>query len=99
MTAKGAKIADHLNATGIITFALLAKTELSVILRGVRLIGIDSVEAKREKKIAAWEKVAGDFKIDNLDSLTTEISLEGIKEAYEALLAGKAVGRYLVKIS
>ena len=69
------------------------------ILRGVRLIGIDSVEAKREKKIAAWEKVAGDFKIDNLDSLTTEISLEGIKEAYEALLAGKAVGRYLVKIS
>lgn len=69
------------------------------ILRGVRLIGIDSVEAKREKKIAAWEKVAGDFKIDNLDSLTTEISLEGIKKAYEALLAGKAVGRYLVKIS
>jgi acrylyl-CoA reductase (NADPH) len=68
------------------------------ILRGVRLIGIDSVEAKREKKIAAWEKVAGDFKIDNLDNLTTEITLEGIKEAYEALLAGKAVGRYLVKI-
>ena len=69
------------------------------ILRGVRLIGIDSVEAKREKKIAAWKKVASDFKIGNLDSLTTEISLEGIKEAYEALLAGKAVGRYLVKIS
>jgi putative YhdH/YhfP family quinone oxidoreductase len=68
------------------------------ILRGVRLIGIDSVEAKREKKIAAWEKVAGDFKIDNLDNLTNEITLEGIKEAYEALLAGKAVGRYLVKI-
>lgn len=69
------------------------------ILRGVRLIGIDSVEAKREKKIAAWEKVAGDFKIDTLEKLTTEISLEGIKEAYEALLAGKAVGRYVVKIS
>ncbi|WP_121626675.1 YhdH/YhfP family quinone oxidoreductase [Poseidonibacter antarcticus] len=68
------------------------------ILRGVRLIGIDSVEAKREKKIAAWEKVAGDFKIDTLENLTNEISLDGIKEAYEALLAGKAVGRYLVKI-
>lgn len=68
------------------------------ILRGVRLIGIDSVECKREKKEAAWKKIAGDFKIDSLESLTTEIGLDGIKEAYANLLAGKAVGRYLVKI-
>lgn len=68
------------------------------ILRGVRLIGIDSVEAKLEKKIKAWEKIASDFKIDNLDNLTNEITLDEIKEAYEALLAGKAVGRYLVKL-
>ncbi len=68
------------------------------ILRGVRLIGIDSVEAKLEKKIHAWEKIAGDFKIDNLDNLTNEITLDEVKEAYEALLAGKAVGRYLVKL-
>ncbi|WP_421715664.1 YhdH/YhfP family quinone oxidoreductase [Arcobacter arenosus] len=67
------------------------------ILRGVRLIGIDSVEAKLEKKIAAWEKIAGDFKIDSLDNLTNEISLDEVKAAYTALLAGKAVGRYLVK--
>eukprot|EP01155_Anaeramoeba_flamelloides_P017166 Anaeramoba_flamelloidesa566846_185.p1 GENE.a566846_185~~a566846_185.p1 ORF type:complete len:325 (+),score=10.20 a566846_185:77-1051(+) len=68
------------------------------ILRGVRLVGIDSVECKIEKKAAAWEKIAGDFKIDSLDSLTSEIGLDDIKEAYEKLLAGKAVGRYLVKI-
>lgn len=68
------------------------------ILRGVRLIGIDSVECKIEKKIAAWVKIADEFKIDTLDDLTNEITLEEIKEAYKALLAGKAVGRYLVKI-
>lgn len=68
------------------------------ILRGVRLIGIDSVEAKIDKKIAAWEKVAGDFKINSLEELTTEIILEEVSSAYEALLAGKAVGRYVVKI-
>lgn len=67
------------------------------ILRGVRLIGIDSVECKLEKKQAAWEKIAGDFKIDSLNELTNEISLDEIKKAYQALLAGKAVGRYLVK--
>lgn len=68
------------------------------ILRGVRLIGIDSVECKREKKIAAWEKIASDFKIDTLNELTNEIGLEEIKSSYEKILAGKSVGRYLVKI-
>jgi len=68
------------------------------ILRGVRLIGIDSVECKIEKKIAVWEKVASDFKIDSLEALTNEISLDELPVAYKALLDGKAVGRYLVKI-
>ncbi len=76
----------------------LATNVFPFILRGVRLIGIDSVECKREKKIAAWEKIASDFKINTLEDLTNEISLDEIKEAYDALLAGKAVGRYLVKI-
>lgn len=67
------------------------------ILRGVRLIGIDSVEAKLDKKTAAWEKIADDFKIETLKDLTTKISLDEIKDAYSKLLDGKAVGRYLVK--
>lgn len=69
------------------------------ILRGVRLIGIDSVECKIEKKIAAWEKIAGDFKINTLNELTNEITIDEIKDAYSKLLNGEAVGRYLVKIS
>ena len=68
------------------------------ILRGVRLIGIDSVECKLEKKQKAWKRISGKWKIDTLTNLTTEITLNGIKEAYEKLLSGKAVGRYVVKI-
>ena len=68
------------------------------ILRGVRLIGIDSVECKIEKKIAAWEKIANEFKITTLEKLTTEITLEQIKEVYASMLAGKVSGRFLVKI-
>lgn len=68
------------------------------ILRGVRLIGIDSVECKLEKKQAAWEKVATKWKIDTLNSITNEIGLDEIKKAYDLLLAGRAVGRYVVKI-
>ena len=68
------------------------------ILRGVRLIGIDSVECKLAKKQAAWEKIASKWKVDTLDSITNEISLEEVKDAYSLLLAGRAVGRYVVKI-
>lgn len=68
------------------------------ILRGARLIGIDSVECKKDKKEAAWIRLANEFKVTHLDKLTTEISLDEIKEVHEKLLAGNAVGRYLVKI-
>ena len=68
------------------------------ILRGVRLIGIDSVECKLEKKQACWEKLASRWKINTLDTIVNEISLKEIKTAYEHLLSGKAVGRYVVKI-
>jgi len=68
------------------------------ILRGVRLIGIDSVECKIEKKIAVWNKLADEFSIDSLSEITNEISLEKLPEAYKVLLDGKAVGRYVVKI-
>jgi len=68
------------------------------ILRGVRLIGIDSVECKIQKKQLAWKKLASKWKIDTLDNIINEISLDEIKDAYELLLSGKAVGRYVVKI-
>jgi len=68
------------------------------ILRGARLIGIDSVECKIDKKLAVWNKLANEFSIDSLTEITNEILLEDLPEAYQSLLDGKAVGRYVVKI-
>jgi len=68
------------------------------ILRGVRLIGIDSVECKLSKKQAAWNKLADEWKIDSLTSITNEITLEDIKATYQLMLEGQSVGRYVVKI-
>ena len=68
------------------------------ILRGVRLIGIESVAASLAKKTQAWEKIASDFKINALEKLVNEISLNEIQHAYKEILAAKAVGRYLVKL-
>ncbi len=68
------------------------------ILRGVRLIGIDSVEIPLEKKEKIWEKIAKEYKNSNLEKLTSQITLDEIKDAYEKILTSKATGRYLVKI-
>ncbi len=68
------------------------------ILRGIRLIGIDSVEISLEKKEKIWQKIAKEYKVENLNSLVTQISFEEIKEAYNKILNSQAVGRYLLKI-
>lgn len=68
------------------------------ILRGIRLIGIDSVECTLSKKQAAWKKLSSKWQVDTLTNITQEIGLDGIKPIYNLLLSGKAVGRYVVKI-
>ncbi len=83
---------------GLISSHELNTNVFPFILRGVRLIGIDSVECKLEKKQAAWEKLASRWKINSLNTIVNEITLDEIKTAYENLLSGKAVGRYVVKI-
>ncbi|SNV22737.1 hypothetical protein [Aliarcobacter butzleri] len=45
-----------------------------------------------------WEKLASTWKIDNLKEITTEITLNEIKEVCQKLLSGEVTGRYIVKI-
>jgi putative YhdH/YhfP family quinone oxidoreductase len=68
------------------------------ILRGVRLIGIDSVECSLEKKEHIWKKLANEWKIENLDSIGKIISIDEIEENYQTILQGKVVGRVVVKL-
>ncbi len=84
---------------GLTASAILNTNVYPFILRGARLIGIDSVECKLEKKEAAWEKLAGYWSVDCLENIIKEISLDEIKDVYSKLLDGKASGRYVVKIA
>jgi acrylyl-CoA reductase (NADPH) len=83
-------------ASGLTAGTELALTVLPFILRGVRLIGIDSVNAPMDKRVGIWERLAGAFKPDQLDTLYTEIPLGRIPEAAASLLAGQSRGRILV---
>jgi len=60
--------------------------------------GFESDEASLDKKTQVWEKIANEFKINTLNELVDEISLDEIQQAYQKILQAKAVGRYLVKL-
>nr|WP_314625803.1 MDR family oxidoreductase [uncultured Noviherbaspirillum sp.] len=69
------------------------------ILRGVRLIGIDSVMAPRERRVAAWNRLASDLDPAKLDAITREITLaEALAQAPE-IIAGKVRGRLVVNVN
>lgn len=68
------------------------------ILRGVRLLGIDSVMAPKEVRVAAWNRLATDLESSVLDAMTTEIALDGVIAAAPDLLAGEIQGRLVIRI-
>jgi acrylyl-CoA reductase (NADPH) len=69
------------------------------ILRGVRLIGIDSVMAPKEKRLAAWQKLATDLDQEKLAAITHEIGLSDAIEYAHRLLEGKVRGRLVVNVN
>lgn len=74
-------------------------TVLPFILRGINLLGINSVDLPKEKQIAIWERIGNDLKPEDLEGfIDHEVSLEELPEAFEQIVAGKMKGRILVKV-
>lgn len=71
---------------------------LPFILRGVNLLGVDSVEIPLITKASMWDKLSLQWKLPNLDDLAREISLQELPQAIEKILAGQQVGRVLVRL-
>jgi len=69
------------------------------ILRGVSLIGIDSVMCPKEKRLEAWRRLGQDLELSKLENITNEIGLSGIIQAADDLLSGKIRGRIVVDVN
>jgi acrylyl-CoA reductase (NADPH) len=69
------------------------------ILRGVKLIGIDSAMAPRAKREAAWARLAHDLDAEKLAKITQEISLAEALVKAPDMLAGKVRGRLVVNVN
>ncbi|MGN2639918.1 acrylyl-CoA reductase (NADPH) [Nocardia takedensis] len=77
----------------------LPGTVAPFILRGVTLLGIDSVMAPTPRRVRAWERLARDLDPTLLDTIATEISLGEAVAAADRLIDGAVRGRYVVDVN
>lgn len=68
------------------------------ILRGVRLIGVDSAKCGGEPRQKIWNCLADEWKLNNLEDLAQVITLDELDEAIQAMLAGESKGRKVVAL-
>ena len=87
-------------ASGLTAGTKLPATVFPFILRGINLLGIDSVYCPMETRLKVWDCLATDFKPANLQAfIQQEVTLEQLPEVLPILLKGQAKGRILVKLS
>lgn len=77
----------------------LPATVMPFILRGVALLGVDSVMASKELRKEAWSRIATDLDMTKLAALTTEIGFNDIIQTATDIVDGKVRGRVIVDIN
>ncbi|MBV2151147.1 oxidoreductase [Sphingobium sp. AS12] len=86
-------------ACGLAQGADFPVTVMPFILRGVRLLGIDSVMAPKPPRLAAWERLAHDLDPALLGVIAHEITLSEAPDAAADLIDGKVRGRIIVNVN
>ncbi|WP_141992943.1 MULTISPECIES: acryloyl-CoA reductase [Bacillaceae] len=85
--------------SGLTAGTSLPATVFPFILRGVNLLGIDSVNCPMDTRLKVWHRLATDFKLEKLEQLIQqEITLEELPDVLPTLLKGEARGRTIVKL-
>jgi acrylyl-CoA reductase (NADPH) len=86
-------------AVGLAGGAQLPATVVPFLLRGVNLLGIDSVMRPREDRIAAWNRIATDLPMDKLEDMIESATLADLPALGPAILKGKVRGRVVVDVN
>ena len=86
-------------AVGLAASPKLQTTVLPFLLRGVNLLGIDSVMCPMDLRRRVLQRLATDMKPTHLPTVARTIGLAGLPGAFATLLAGEARGRTVVRIS
>jgi putative YhdH/YhfP family quinone oxidoreductase len=94
------KYGGSVAVSGLTGGSAVATTVFPFILRGVNLLGIDSVQTPMDVRQRVWGRLATDLKPKGLmESIAVETDLDGVAAVAEAIRAGKVRGRTLVRLA
>ncbi len=86
-------------AVGLAGGADLPATVIPFLLRGVNLLGIDSVMQPYENRLTAWRRIATDLPMDKLEAMIQPATLADLPEMGKAILKGQVRGRIVVDVN
>lgn len=86
-------------AVGLAAGNKLETTVIPFLLRGVNLLGIDSVLCPFERRQQAWQRLAAELPKDKLDAITSDASLSDVPDLADKILAGQVKGRVVVDVT
>ncbi|UWQ94065.1 acryloyl-CoA reductase [Rhodobacteraceae bacterium M385] len=93
------KYGASVSAVGLAGGAGLPATVIPFLLRGVNLLGIDSVMQPYENRVRAWEAIAKDLPMDKLEAMVEPATLADLPELGRAILKGGVRGRVVVDVN
>ena len=93
---KGLAYGGSVAICGLVASPTMHLTVLPFLLRGVNMLGIDSVELDIKEKTRVWNKLATDWQLDCLEKMVLEIQLSALGQAIDSIFAGKTSGRTLL---
>jgi acrylyl-CoA reductase (NADPH) len=93
------KYAGSVAAVGLAGGSKLEHTVIPFLLRGVNLLGIDSVMCPKSRRIEAWNRLRSDLPLDKLEALTVVARLDQVPKFATAILAGQVRGRIVVDVN
>jgi putative YhdH/YhfP family quinone oxidoreductase len=95
---KSTRYGGTVTCCGLVGSPDLPVSVFPFILRGVSLLGIDSAQCPMEPRLAVWKQLAGAWRPQHLETTVNEVTLAGLEQPINDILAGKLRGRTLVNL-
>ena len=93
------KYGTSVAAVGLAGGAKLPATVVPFLLRGVSLLGIDSVMQPQEHRVPAWQRIARELPMDKLEAMISMAKLDDLPTLGPAILKGEVKGRVVVDVN
>ncbi len=95
----GLKHSAAVAACGLAGGSALNTTVIPFLLRGVRLLGIDSVMYPRDRREEAWRRLAAELPMDGIDAVSQTVALDALPDLAGQILKGQTRGRVVVDVT